>query len=470
MVSTYLKVDSSPLDAFLEKMSLSILRTESETVKLREENANLQKEVASVMSYDAEISKLRDEKLLLRRELTEKQAADNQNMTTQMIQLVGKVQSFTDQLKVVHHMSEQLRTVENKLEVKAEIHSVAELRDQIFGLSRTSQDLANNVSAFKSETNRNSKEIKAHICSVSDQMMEQVAILNKSKANKSDAVQGTTVDSSWVQSFEQTRKACDQNTSELQALNENLSRHRSRTEEDLSHTVTKEEFRNLESKVGLFREECSDILKAQSKQFLEQFRRTENQMQYNLEKIDEIETKAEQSVNICKKNTADLVENRKMNKDFIFRSEQEIAKKVGMDAVLMLLKDKATKNDCAEIVQSFNQDLNEKLIRCNRFIQNMREDVDVLLTMIMQDVHNSQSNDAKSTALGSVRCISCCRPVATPRRRMLLKSLSVAPSRAASASPTSFRGPTTTMPVAETSAGTDSPPQQTRSSSAFGKW
>ena len=138
-----------------------------------------------------------------------------------------------------------------------------------------------------------------------------------------------------------------------------------------------------------------------------------------------------------------------------------------MDAVLMLLKDKATQKDCEEIVRPVNQDFNEKIVRCNRFIQSMREDVDVLLTMIMQDVHNSQSNDVKSTALGSVRCISCCRPVATPRRRMLLKSLSVAPSRAASASP-SLRGQI--MPAVETSAGVDRPPQQIRSNSAFGKW
>ena len=157
-----------------------------------------------------------------------------------------------------------------------------------------------------------------------------------------------------------------------------------------------------------------------------------------------------------------------VNRAFLTHSEMELARKVGMDAVQSLMRDKATKKDCEDIIQSINYELDGKLLASNRLMQSVREDMDVVLTMIMQDVHNSQSNDSKGIASGLVQCISCCRPVATPRRRLVLRAVSTVPSKS------SFRAPSPNSEpaVAEFDRGgrPPSPPSRFRSRSALSRW
>ena len=462
MNSGYVKVDSSPLDAFLEKLSLSVMRSESEIVKLREDNKSLRTELVSSFNSEAEIEKLRNENSLLRKELTATHAADTQNLRAQLIQLAEKVHTVTEQWKAVHHISEQVKTLEQRLDIKADIHSVAELRDQVFTFTRSLQETAGGLSAHKIETAKNTKELKSHICAVQDQFTEQFAILNQTKANKSDAANDAVVGDSWKQHLERVQRACER---DLKALGEELTLFKTHSSQQLAQKIGSDELKEVKSDIENMREETIGMIKSQNKVVSEQFQRTEKQIEYNLEKMDEVQSHAVETTGMCKKITAELLEFRRTNKEFISRSEQELAKKVGIEAVQMLLKDKATKKDCEEIIQNINYEFDEKLVRSNRFMQNLREDIDVLLTMIMQDVHESQSKDAKGTASGSVRCISCCRPIATPRRRLLLKSLSSAPSRSSSASPHNSHPALADQPGRPTS-----PASHVRSSSALGRW
>ena len=466
--SSYLKVDSSPLDAFLEKISVSVLRTEGEIVKLRNENLSIRKDMASVMVYEEEILKLRDENSALRQEMTAMYTTETQNLRAQLIQLAEKIQKVSEQFKnsekEVHLVSEKLKTIENRIEIKADLHSVAEVRDQFFTLSRSSQDLAGNLVAYKSEMNRNIKEIKSQISAVSDHMMEQFAILNQARASQPGPVKGTVVDDSWKQIFERTQRACDRNDSELQAFREEFALFKLYSEQEINKKLEADHFGEFESKFRIIHEEGINSVKNQIKLVADQILRTDKQLQYSLEKIDEMQSQVEESVKFCKKNTTELIDFRRMNRDFLSRCELELAKKVGMEAVQTLLREKATKRDCEEIIQSMNYEFDEKLMASNRFMQNLREDIDVVLTMIMQDVHNSQSNDGRGVPSGAVHCISCFRPMAVPKRR-LLKALSAVPTRPPTAPP-NFDA----APGSERGSRPPSPASRIRSSSALSRW
>jgi hypothetical protein len=88
------------------------------------------------------------------------------------------------------------------------------------------------------------------------------------------------------------------------------------------------------------------------------------------------------------------------------RAESELAKKVGFDAI----NDKIGRMECDDLLKILSNEMQDRIRRSNKTMQEMREDIDVLLTMVMQD-----ANMGAGTTTGMVHCISCQKPVAVHR-------------------------------------------------------
>jgi hypothetical protein len=269
-----LRIDSSPLDSFLEKLLGAVLQTDAELTKLREENAALKKDVTALQASDARTMRV----------------------------------ELNDVMKRVQDLESKLMAAENKLQQKADSNDLAEIRDQAEAGNRTATEVSNNFDSFKSDTAKQTKEIRSQISSISNQLNEQISKLSESKANKSDMAQ------------------------------------------------------------------CA--------------------------------TKAENAAQQCDRNTIDLRDCLKSNADFMAHAQAELAKKVGFDAI----NDKIGRMECDDLLKILSNELQEKIRRGNKTMQEMREDIDVLLTMVMQD-----ANMGAGTTIGMVHCISCQKPVAVHR-------------------------------------------------------
>mmetsp|Transcript_28555 Transcript_28555/g.58363 ORF Transcript_28555/g.58363 Transcript_28555/m.58363 type:complete len:377 (+) Transcript_28555:52-1182(+) len=116
----------------------------------------------------------------------------------------------------------------------------------------------------------------------------------------------------------------------------------------------------------------------------------------------DLRTKIDNAVRQCDQNTEDMEALKAVIKDFMSKVEAAIAGKADVDA----LNEKMGRMEVDDLLNQLNSSLDERLRRVNKDLQELREDLDVILTMIMQDAN---------VGAGMLKCLSCEKPVALHR-------------------------------------------------------
>ena len=118
--------------------------------------------------------------------------------------------------------------------------------------------------------------------------------------------------------------------------------------------------------------------------------------------VAEFKTKHDDMVTTNKKIQSDMDTLEKLLKDFLDDARASLAAKADMD----LLNDKMGRSETDDLLNQLTHQLTERLRKTGNDLQEVREDLDVILTMIMQDAN---------VGAGMLKCISCERPVALHR-------------------------------------------------------
>lgn len=116
----------------------------------------------------------------------------------------------------------------------------------------------------------------------------------------------------------------------------------------------------------------------------------------------DIRHKADNAVQLCDQNTSEMESLKQLVRDFMSKVDAAIANKADIED----LREKMGRMEVDDLVNQLTHQLNEKLRRTNKELQELREDLDVILTMIMQDAN---------IGAGMLKCLSCEKPVALHR-------------------------------------------------------
>lgn len=256
-----LRIDSSPLDSFLEKLLSAVLQTDAELTKLRDENVALRKDVAALQSSDSKTMRV----------------------------------ELNDVMKRVLDLEIKLAAAENKLQQKADSSVLSEVRDQAEAGNRIATEVSNNFDSFKSDSSKQTKEIRSQISSVSNQLNEQISKLSETKANKSEMAQCSA-------KADNASQQCDKNTIDLRECLRSNAEFMAHAQAELAKKVG---FDAINDKMG--RMECDDLLKILSNEMQEKIRRGNKMMQEMREDIDVLLTMVMQDANMGAGTTIGMV-------------------------------------------------------------------------------------------------------------------------------------------------------------------
>ena len=256
-----LKVDSAPLDSFLEKLLSAVVQTDSELAKLREENTTLRRDVASLQASDARTMRV----------------------------------ELTDVIKRVQELEKKLSAAEEKLQLKADSEELTQVRNQATTANSIAIEVTNDFNSFRSDAAKQTKDIRSQISSISNQLNEQISKLSESKANKSEMAQcSAKADNSALQ--------CEKNTSDLREVLRSNAEFMAFAQAELAKKVG---FDAINDKIG--RMECDDLLKVMSNETHERIRRANKMMQEMREDIDVLLTMVMQDANMGAGTTVGMV-------------------------------------------------------------------------------------------------------------------------------------------------------------------
>ena len=256
-----MKVDTTPLDSFLEKLLGAVLQTDIDLAKLREENAALRRDVVALQASDARTMRV----------------------------------ELTDVIKRVQELESKLAAADAKLQQKADNDALSEVREQAESGTRVAMEVSNNFANFKVEAAKQTKEIRTQISSMSNQMNEQISKLAESKANKSDMAQCSS-------KAENAAQQCERNTIDLKDCLRTSADFMARAEAELAKKVG---FDAINDKIG--RMECDDLLKILSNEMQDRMRRSNKTMQEMREDIDVLLTMVMQDANMGAGTTMGMV-------------------------------------------------------------------------------------------------------------------------------------------------------------------
>jgi hypothetical protein len=256
-----MKVDTTPLDSFLEKLLGAVLQTDADLAKLREENAALKKDVVALQASDARTMRV----------------------------------ELSDVIKRVQELESKFEAANLKLQQKADNDDLSEVREQAESGNRVAMEVSNNFSNFKVEAAKQTKEIRTQISSISNQLNEQISKLAESKANKSDMAQCSS-------KAENAAQQCERNTIDLKECLRASAEFMARAESELAKKVG---FDAINDKIG--RMECDDLLKILSNEMQDRIRRSNKTMQEMREDIDVLLTMVMQDANMGAGTTMGMV-------------------------------------------------------------------------------------------------------------------------------------------------------------------
>ncbi len=256
-----MKVDTTPLDSFLEKLLGAVIQTDAELAKLREENAALKRDVVALQASDARTMRV----------------------------------ELTDVMKRVQELESKLAAADVKLQQKADNDALSEVREQAESGNRVAMEVSNNFANFKTDAAKQTKEIRTQISSMSNQLNEQISKLAESKANKSDMAQCSS-------KAENAAQQCEKNTIDLKECLRASAEFMARAEAELAKKVG---FDAINDKIG--RMECDDLLKILSNEMQDKMRRSNKTMQEMREDIDVLLTMVMQDANMGAGTTMGMV-------------------------------------------------------------------------------------------------------------------------------------------------------------------
>mmetsp|Transcript_33619 Transcript_33619/g.82678 ORF Transcript_33619/g.82678 Transcript_33619/m.82678 type:complete len:374 (+) Transcript_33619:56-1177(+) len=252
-----LKLDTSGLDAFLQKLLLAVVKTDTDLQAVRAENVTLRAEVEALKAA----SKKRTDTDSMRDELSK------------VIERLGKL----EKTQVV---------LSEKIEIKADIADVQAVQQMAESAKQTADATAEELRAFKADYNKTLKELRAQVFSLNNLITEQVTLLSDTKANKSDVTDLKKMAEGAISS-------CDKNTAEMDKLTRLVNDFISKVETSIGRMA---DIEMLKDKMG--RLECDDLLNRVQRNVTEKLRKMQKDAQELRDDLDVILTMIMQDSNV----------------------------------------------------------------------------------------------------------------------------------------------------------------------------
>jgi len=118
--------------------------------------------------------------------------------------------------------------------------------------------------------------------------------------------------------------------------------------------------------------------------------------------VADLKSKVEAAVNSGNQIKVDMDALQRLVNEFVSSVDAKIAHKADVEQ----LNDKMGRLETDDLLNQITNQLTDKLRKTGKEMQELREDLDVILTMIMQDAN---------VGAGMLKCLSCERPVALHR-------------------------------------------------------
>mmetsp|Transcript_18168 Transcript_18168/g.41222 ORF Transcript_18168/g.41222 Transcript_18168/m.41222 type:complete len:354 (-) Transcript_18168:1519-2580(-) len=118
----------------------------------------------------------------------------------------------------------------------------------------------------------------------------------------------------------------------------------------------------------------------------------------NKSEVTELGKKTESLGKVCDNNTDEVQEMRRRMDEFLQGVDSKIEMKADRDS----LNNRITRVEVDDLLSSLSSLFSDKQRKASKDVQDLRDDLDVLLTMVMQDAN---------VAAGMLKCLSCEKPV-----------------------------------------------------------
>jgi peptidoglycan hydrolase CwlO-like protein len=250
------KLDTTPIDSFLERLLAAVKATDEEMKLLRDDNQKLNAEVASLRA--------------------QVRASD-----------IGDLREQTDELKArVKSLEEKLKAAEGKIATKAEQAEIVDIRERAETAAEAASSMQTEFTSFQIENTKWTKGVDGRLNGLQSSLNDQISMLSEQKANKVDMVD-------LKQKVDAIVKTGDKVRGDMDALQRLVNEFVSSVDAKIAHKVDLEQ---LNDKMG--RLETDDLLNQITNQLTEKLRKTGKEMQELREDLDVILTMIMQDANV----------------------------------------------------------------------------------------------------------------------------------------------------------------------------
>jgi hypothetical protein len=221
------------------------------------------------------------------------------------------------------------------------------------------------------------KSDDSHLQGVVAMLKEKVVVLEGKLFNMENKIKDKA-EASALKEIRETAEAAARNANDLQA-----------------------EVAQLKTDFTKQTKETKSMLAALQSQLTEQIHFLTDNKADKLE-VAQISATTDNLVQVCDHNTSEMEQLKAIVREFMSKVDAAIAGKADVED----LKEKMGRMEVDDLINQLTHQLNQKLQRTNKELQELREDLDVILTMIMQDAN---------IGAGMFKCLSCEKPVALHR-------------------------------------------------------
>ena len=153
------KLDTAPIDSFLERLLTAVKTTDEQIQQLKEENQKLTGEVSALKSLV--------------------KASDVGDLREQNIELRARVKSLEEKLKVA----------EGKIETKAEQADLVDIRQKAISAADAASAIQTDFTTFQTENPKWSKGVDSKLNNLQSNLNDQINLLQETKAANKDVLE-----------------------------------------------------------------------------------------------------------------------------------------------------------------------------------------------------------------------------------------------------------------------------------------
>jgi len=212
------KLDTTPIDSFLERLLAAVKATDDEMKLLREDNQKLSAEVTALRAMV--------------------KASDVGDLREQATELKARVKALEEKLKVA----------EGKIATKAEQADIVDIREKAETAAEAATAIQTEFTSFHIENSKWTKGVDSRLHGLQQSLNDQIGMLSEQKANKADMAD-------LKQKVDSVVKTGDRIKTDMDALQRLVNEFVSSVDEKIAHKVDIEQ---LNDKMG--RLETDDLL------------------------------------------------------------------------------------------------------------------------------------------------------------------------------------------------------------------